>query len=127
MSQIILGYLCAIYSAVVSMILMGLLFGIQGEIIGMTAFIGLIISVPYTIIQSTIIISISEYMSFRHPVYYIVCGMLCGVIAVAALFGGWLPDPLLWRMVIIAGAAGGLVYWLIAGRYAGGKSEGNSA
>jgi hypothetical protein len=127
MIRIILGYLAAIYFAVVAIILTGFLYGIRGDAIGMSAFIVLIVSIPYSVIQSIIIIAASEFMYIKHPAYYISCGMLVGVIALYALFKGQIPGKLYLQMVVIAGAVGGFVYWLIAGRYAGNRSKGNSA
>lgn len=127
MIRIILGYLAAIYFAVVSIILTGFLYGIPGEAISMSAFIVLIASIHYSVIQSIVIIVISEFMCIKHPGYYVACGMLVGIIAICALFKGQIPDELSLQMVVIAGGVGGFVYWLVAGRYAGNRSEGNSA
>jgi hypothetical protein len=85
--------------------LTGLLYGIPGEVIGMSAFIALIVALPYTVIQSIFIIAISGYISLRHPAYYIACGVFIGVVAVYTLFKAQIPGELSLQMVAHPGGS----------------------
>jgi hypothetical protein len=84
---------------------------------------GLLLASGLTLIPAIAIVIIGEVARIRSSVYYIVGGGLALVaIPMLARFDQFstftLPDTAVWQVFATAGFAGGLAYWLLAGKRA---------
>lgn len=84
---------------------------------------GLVLSAGVTIIPALAVIVIGEVARIRSALYYIAGGGIAlAAIPLLASYaeasGFTTPDPAVWQVFATAGFAGGLVYWLLAGRWA---------
>ena len=83
---------------------------------------GLGLAAGLTVIPALAAVIVGEVARIRSPWYYIVTGGLAlAAIPLAARFGATGQDPALtkaivWQVFATSGFAGGLVYWLVAGR-----------
>jgi hypothetical protein len=76
-----------------------------------------------TIVPALALVVIGEVARIRSWLYYMIGGGLTlGLLPVAAIAGApdgaAMPPAALWQVLATAGFAGGLVYWLLAGRTA---------
>jgi hypothetical protein len=75
-----------------------------------------------TILPGLALVVIGEVARIRSLLYYVVGGgaAMAAIPLIARLgqAGGALPAPIVWQVFATAGFAGGLVYWLVAGRRA---------
>lgn len=76
-----------------------------------------------TVVPALILVIVGEVARIRSWLYYMVGGGLAlGLLPVATLAGvpdlSAMPPAALWQVLATAGFAGGLVYWLLAGRTA---------
>lgn len=78
------------------------------------ALIGTLFTVPATIIQFVIAVTVAEIDQIRSRLYYIVAGMLTGLTASILLYRGLDAFLAFGTMSAISGAGIGYVYWLIA-------------
>lgn len=84
---------------------------------------GLMLAASITVIPALLLVVVGEIARIRSIVYYVAGGGLAlAAIPLLARFGqaGSLttPEAMVWQVFATAGFAGGLVYWLIAGRNA---------
>jgi hypothetical protein len=76
-----------------------------------------------TIIPALVLVIVGEVARIRSWLYYMIGGGIAlGLLPVATLAGtpdiSALPPAALWQVLATSGFAGGLVYWLLAGRSA---------
>jgi len=76
-----------------------------------------------TIVPALAVVIVGEVARIRSWLYYMVGGGLAlGLLPVLAAYGSpniaSLPPAAVWQVLATAGFAGGLVYWLVAGRTA---------
>jgi hypothetical protein len=86
---------------------------------------GLLLSTGFTVIPALLVVFIGEIARIRSALYYVAGGGLSlAAMPLLARFGpgsasmGVAPDQVVWQVFATAGFAGGLVYWLVAGRNA---------
>lgn len=84
---------------------------------------GLLLASGLTLLPALAVVIIGEVARIRASVFYIIGGGLAVVaIPVLARYGTsstfTMPDPAVWQVFATAGFAGGLAYWLLAGRKA---------
>lgn len=79
----------------------------------------IMITAVSTLIPGAIIISVAEYRSITHPLYYILAGICCGFIGWLAFLARDSGFIGFFSLILPSGALGGIVYWLAAGRRAG--------
>ncbi len=85
---------------------------------------GLLLTTGLTVIPALLVVFVGEVARIRSVLYYVTGGGLA-LAAVPLLArmgqqgsGEVLPDQIVWQVFATAGFAGGLVYWLLAGRNA---------
>jgi hypothetical protein len=76
-----------------------------------------------TVVPALVLVIVGEVARIRSWLYYMIGGGLAlGLLPVATLAGtpdlAAMPPAALWQVLATAGFAGGLVYWLLAGRTA---------
>jgi len=76
-----------------------------------------------TIIPALVLVIVGEVARIRSWLYYMIGGgVALGLLPIATIAGApdlsALPPAALWQVLATAGFAGGLVYWLLAGRSA---------
>lgn len=76
-----------------------------------------------TIVPAVLLVIVGEVARIRSWLYYMIGGGLAlGLLPLATLAGApdlsAMPPTALWQVLATAGFAGGLVYWLLAGRTA---------
>jgi hypothetical protein len=76
-----------------------------------------------TIIPALVLVIVGEVARIRSWLYYMIGGgVALGLLPITTLAGtpdlSALPPAALWQVLATAGFAGGLVYWLLAGRSA---------
>jgi hypothetical protein len=86
------------------------------------------LSASFSVVPALLVIIVGEVARIRSAIYYVLGGgAALAAPALLAHLGGSLapPDadaavvqPVLWQVLATAGFAGGLVYWLLAGRRA---------
>jgi hypothetical protein len=85
---------------------------------------GLLLTTGLTIVPVLLVVLIGEVARIRSAIYYVVGGGLAlAAVPLLARYGqggSVVPDPdqIVWQVFATAGFAGGLVYWLLAGRNA---------
>jgi hypothetical protein len=91
----------------------------------LTATHSAVFSAPFALVAA----AIGEWQSIRGIVYYVLSGIAIAVAGFIALYSGETAGP---RSIVnqyavfaylSAGLAGGLVYWVCAGRYAGDSED----
>lgn len=70
-----------------------------------------------TVLPILAVVVIGEVARIRNSIYYILGGG-ASLAAIPLLSGGGIPAGPLWQVLATAGFAGGLVYWMLAGRKA---------
>lgn len=69
---------------------------------------------------AAVLMYIAERWKIQSISYYAITGALTGVLVLLVIRGGYESEDLVtFRLVFIGGFVAGLVYWSIAGRYAG--------
>jgi hypothetical protein len=76
-----------------------------------------------TVIPALLLVIVGEVARIRSWLYYMIGGGLAlGVLPIASMAGSpdlaTMPPAALWQVLATAGFAGGLTYWLLAGRTA---------
>ena len=84
---------------------------------------GALLTTGFTIIPALLVVFIGEVARIRSALYYVAGGGLSlAAVPLLARFGqgtvGVPADHMVWQVFATAGFAGGLVYWLLAGRNA---------
>lgn len=119
--HIALGYVAAVLLTAAGLTIY-LLPGKVAEIfVVFTVLVGALSLVPFIVF-----VGIAEFKRIVDPPYYILTGGLTGAIAVF-IFAGSFEKPDIYAIGIAGGLFAGVVYWLIAGRYAGMSREGGAA
>jgi hypothetical protein len=125
--RIATGYLAAAYCAsFMVMLIIG-----RGEppsaalflIVPLTALLGTMFAVPFTIVQAGFFIALTEIYRIRKLGYYVLTGAATALIAVLPF--AWQDASARLTTVVLWGPAGvvcAMVYWLVAGRQAGEPS-----
>jgi hypothetical protein len=94
------------------------------------------ITLRYTFIPMVVFLSVAEFMHLRRPIHFVLGGLIVSIAAWGAFyytyprpqgqitFVDWEPHlPLLIVIGLVSGSLCGYVYWLIAGRQAGGRVQ----
>jgi hypothetical protein len=84
---------------------------------------GLLLATSFTVIPALLVVFVGEVARIRSALYYVAGGGLSfAAIPLLARYGpgitGVQADQVVWQVFATAGFAGGLVYWLLAGRKA---------
>jgi hypothetical protein len=84
---------------------------------------GLLLSTGFTVIPALLVVFVGEVARIRSALYYVAGGGLSfAAMPLLARFGpgtvGVPADQVVWQVFATAGFAGGLLYWLLAGRNA---------
>jgi hypothetical protein len=85
---------------------------------------GFVLTTGLTVVPALLVVFIGEVARIRSALYYVAGGGLAlAAIPLLARLGeqgtqGVLSGPMVWQVFATAGFAGGLVYWLLAGRNA---------
>ena len=76
-------------------------------------------------LPAAILISLSEMLRVRSVLFFIASGSAIGALSQFAFSRGFWPQfPAFSQLFIAAGAAAGIAYWFVAGKYAGGDGAG---
>ncbi|MGE0382239.1 MAG: hypothetical protein AB7O90_15470, partial [Hyphomicrobium sp.] len=80
--------------------------------------------IPFVLLLSIIAIALAELLALRHWLYWLLAGCITAIIGFHVLEFAGVSDVLSAEHAplkfVVMGAAGGLVYWLLSGRNAGG-------
>lgn len=97
----------------------------SGEQVLLAATHSAVFSAPFALVAA----AIGEWQSIRSWVYYALSGIAIAIAGFIALYSGEAAgvNTIVNNYAVIAylcaGLAGGIIYWLVAGRYAGDPSE----
>jgi len=76
-------------------------------------------------LPAAILISLSEVLRVRSVFFFIASGSAIGALSEFAFSRGFWPNfPTFSPLFVAAGAAAGMAYWFVAGKYAGGDGGG---
>ncbi len=101
--------------------------GENGSIVGflVVALFTFIVSVVTTVFPFIIFFTISRVARVRGWPYFVLCGMLMGLVTTALVIGArwtdwrlWALNASLWQHLILGGGFGGLAFWWVAVRRA---------